>query len=110
MWSNINLHTKCLAINGNKIKHYVSSTMSVLEKFIYFQTLDLIKFLMCSGDLNMCTISVMTHITGIGKHFIGNPLCSSNYFVMQLIHILHSFMIMSFTHPQKKKSKEKSGE
>jgi len=60
---------------------------------MYFQTLDLIKFLMCPVYLNMGTISGMTHIKmifsflpGIGKHFIGNSLCSSGD-----CHIAHSY-------------------
>jgi len=55
-----------------------------------FQTLDFTKFLMCSVDLNMDTVSGMTHIKmifsfspGVSKHFIGNPLCSSNNPVKQ---------------------------
>jgi hypothetical protein len=67
---------------------------------MYFQTLDLIKFLMCPVYLNMGTISGMTHIKmtfslspGTDKHFIGNSLCSSENSVMQFIHILYIFTI-----------------
>jgi len=58
---------------------------------------DLIKFLMCSLDLSMVTISGMTcmktifsFVPGIGKHFIGNTL---QLIALHIIHILHFFMI-----------------
>jgi hypothetical protein len=51
----------------------------------HFQTLDLTKFLTCSLYLSRGTISETTHIKiifnfslGIGKHFIGKALCSSD--------------------------------
>jgi len=63
----------------------------------------------------MGTISSMTHIKmtfsslpGTGKHFTGNTICSSDDSVMQLICVLHFFTTnktMSFTNPQKKKSR-----
>jgi len=52
----------------------------MLEISIHFQTLDLTKFLMCSVDLNMDTISGTTHIKifsfslSIGKQFTDNAL------------------------------------
>jgi hypothetical protein len=56
----------------------------VLQKWIRFQTLGLTKLLMCSVDVNMGTIRVMTHRqtifsiwTGTDKHFISVALCSS---------------------------------
>jgi len=71
-----------------------------MEKETYFQTLDLITFLMCSVDLNRGTISAMTHIKMIfsfspdtTKHFIGNVLCSCDDSVTELINILYLFMI-----------------
>jgi len=82
----------------------------MLEKSIHFQTLDLTKFLMCSVDLNMGTISGTTHIktiysslAGIGKNFTGTTLCISDDSVMQLIHILHNkeFLLQPPTlHPE----------
>jgi hypothetical protein len=57
---------------------------------------------MYSLDLSMGTISGMAYIKmlfiispGIGKHFIGNGLYSSDYSVMYLIHILHFFTVNS---------------
>jgi hypothetical protein len=78
------------------------------EKLINFQALHLTKFLMYSADLNMGTISgktlfkvIFSFLPGIGKHFIGNSLCSTN------IHILHLFLINNVSYkPLKKKSRE----
>jgi len=70
---------------------------------------------MCSVYLNMDTVSDKTHIQtifnfspGVGVHFIGNALCSSDVSVEQLIHILHFFSINSvlFKPPEKKNPDE----
>jgi hypothetical protein len=48
---------------------------------------------------------------GIGKHFVGKALCSSNESVTYLIHILQFFMTSIFYKPQEKKYRGiKSGE
>jgi hypothetical protein len=96
-------YIECLALNGNTIKHYISWTIKCIREIKHFQTVDLTKFLMCSVYPNMGTISGTTHIQtifsfspGTGKHFTDNALCSPDDFVMQLIHILHLFMIIFF--------------
>lgn len=105
------LTTGYLALNDNKIKHYISSTIkSIREINISSSNTGLMKFLMCSTDLNIGITSGTTHIKtilssspGSGKHFTGNIFCSSDDSVMQFIHILHLFMINVFYKPCKKK-------
>jgi hypothetical protein len=87
-------------LNVNKIKRYIPSTIKFNGKIDIFSTLNLIKFLVCSEDLNRGTICDMTYIKKIfssspdtAKHFTGNKICSSDDSVMQLIHILHFFTI-----------------
>jgi hypothetical protein len=93
---------RCLALKGSKIKHYIPSTTQCIGKSIHFQTMDITKYLMYSADLLIwAPLVALAHIrtifsfwTGIGKHFIGNALCSSDDSVM-LIHVLYFFMINS---------------
>jgi hypothetical protein len=80
------VNTGVQALNGNAIKYYISSTIKCIGEIDTF--LDLSKFLMCSLEL-METISDTIHIKmmfsfspAIGKHFIGNALCSSDGSVM----------------------------
>jgi len=61
------------------IKHSYLQPYSVLEKSLHFQTLDLTNFLKCSVDLNMGTISGITHIKTIfsflpTRYFTDNTL------------------------------------
>jgi hypothetical protein len=63
---------------------------------------------MCSIDLKVVTINRMIHLKvilifspGIGRHFPGNTLNSSDDFIMQPIHILHFLTINIFyKHPE----------
>jgi hypothetical protein len=73
----------------------------------YIFTLDLTKFLTCSLDLNIVTISGTTHmkmifsfLPGTGKHFIGNTL---QPIFMHIIHILHFFMINNVSYKPSEK-------
>jgi len=82
---------------------------------MHFQTLDPTKFLMCSADLNMGTISGTTRIktifsfwTGIGKHFIGNALCRSADSVMQLSHTFHILTISNAFHKLRQEKIQRS--
>jgi hypothetical protein len=52
---------------------------------------------------------IFSVLSGIGKYFIGHALCNSDDSVMQLVHILHFFMINSFLFkPSEKKHPEES--
>jgi hypothetical protein len=102
-----------LTLNGKK--NYASSTIKCIGEVNTFLTLDIVKFLMCSVDLNMVTIGGMTHIKmifsllpGISKHFISNTLCSSDNSVMQLIYSFHFFTTHNvFNKPPEEKIKPK---
>jgi len=80
---------------------------------MHFKSLDLMEFLMCQC-ISLCTLLVTWYIKmiisflpGIGKHFIGNMLCSSDNSVMHVIAILHFVTINNVLH---KSSEEKSPE
>jgi hypothetical protein len=61
-----------------------------MEKWINFQTLYLTKFLICSVDVSMGTVSGKTHIKTIltSISFVTYSAALRNS-VIQLIHILH---------------------
>jgi hypothetical protein len=83
-------------LSGNEIKHISNHKMYVLLMSLYSHTLDFTKFLICSIDVGIGTISGTAHIKAIfsfspdiGKHFRGKALCSSDSSFMHLIHVLH---------------------
>lgn len=58
---NNNLLFRCLALNNSELKHQNLLSLSVLKKVVHFQSVELMKFLVCPVNLNMCTITGMTH-------------------------------------------------
>jgi len=66
---------------------------------------------MFSVDLNMAplverhTSRLYCFLPGIGKHFIGNALCSSDDYVTQFIHIFRFFAINNIFYKQSENPK-----
>jgi len=94
----IQIYSIRLGCQWNKLLHRYLQLHSIFEKSIHTETWDVMKFLMCSVEFNMGTISGTTHLktkfsfsSGNDMHFIDEALCSSDNAVTQLIHILNFF-------------------
>jgi hypothetical protein len=91
----VTIYTEYKALNGNKIKHYTSSTIKYSREIDIFSNTGPHKVPYVLSRCQYGTISGTSHIKTIcsfwqgimGKHLIGNALCSSDDSVRQLIHI-----------------------
>jgi len=112
-----NVNTECSALNDNKIEHYTPSTVKCIGEINTFSNTGSHRISYVLSRSRYGTISSTTHIKtifslspGTDQHFIANGLCNSDDSVMQLVHILHFFMINNVFYKPRRKGAVNCGE